>query len=235
MEENTLNTERFKDLSWATPVKSKVIQLGGLGGIGSWTTLLLSRAGFIVKGFDYDTLEEHNLGGQLFKMPDNPEVLKTDALKNIIDEFAPGHSFEPFPMRLEFDSTSETISPYVVAGFDNMKARKGLFEAWLKHLEKSEADIPDAIFIDGRMRAEGFQLYCVRNTPVEIEKYRATLFNDEDVPDVQCTIKATSHIGASIGAFITAALTNNFVTDPADPRSTPFRMFVDFELFYFDI
>ncbi len=56
---------RFKDAPWF-PKEDVHTVVGGAGGIGSWLTLLLSRAGFKPIVFDFDTLEEHNLGGQFF-------------------------------------------------------------------------------------------------------------------------------------------------------------------------
>lgn len=232
-----LNTDRFKDLSWAKVAPEKNIMLGGLGGIGSWTALLLSRAGFKIHGFDFDTVEEHNLGGQLFT-DKGIHLSKVDALKLLLDELAPGNQFSGYNMKLNFGTglSNPVVFPYVIAGFDNMKARKGMFVNWHGKVtnEKSWKDTKP-FFIDGRMRAEGFQIYYVRDNDEDFKKYGATLFDDKDVPDEICTIKATSHVGAMIAALITAAITNHFADQDNDPRITPFKTVVDLELFNFDV
>lgn len=230
------NTDRFKDLSWAKVAHEKVIMLGGLGGIGSWTALFLSRAGFIVKGFDFDTVEVHNLGGQLFTEMDIHGT-KASSITNVINQLVPGNRFEAYALKLQFDMESNpVISPYVVTGFDNMKARKGMFMAWCEMTANNKfGSEKEPFFIDGRMRAEGFQLYFVRNNDEDIKKYIESLFDDKDVPDEICTIKATSHVGALIATLITAAAANHFADQDIDPRVIPFKTTVDLELFNFNV
>lgn len=232
-----LNTDRFKDLSWAKGAPNKNIILGGLGGIGSWTALLLSRAGFKVHGFDFDTVEEHNLGGQLFSKH-SINLSKADAIKRVLDDLVPGNHFDGYSMKLKFGAgiSNPAVFPYIIAGFDNMEARKGMFVNW--HANVTNKVFPkeaEPFFIDGRMRAEGFQIYYVRDNDEDFKKYGATLFEDKDVPDEVCTTKATSHVGAMISALITAAVANHFADQDTDPRVTPFKTVVDLELFNFSI
>jgi tRNA A37 threonylcarbamoyladenosine dehydratase len=65
---------RFKDAPWFLTETEKLstpsILIGGAGGIGSWTTLFLTRAGYPVCVVDFDTLEDVNLGGQFFLKED---------------------------------------------------------------------------------------------------------------------------------------------------------------------
>ena len=66
---------RFKEAPWflSVPEEEKAvihystINIGGAGGIGSWTALFLSRAGFYTYVQDFDTIETHNIGGQFFR------------------------------------------------------------------------------------------------------------------------------------------------------------------------
>ena len=52
---------RFKDAPWF-PVASEPVLIGGAGGIGSWLTFFLAKIGFSPIVYDFDTIEEHNLG-----------------------------------------------------------------------------------------------------------------------------------------------------------------------------
>ena len=68
---------RFSGLDWAERINhlkkyypdAAILQpvVIGAGGIGSWLSILLSRIGVQPMIIDYDTIENHNLGGQLFK------------------------------------------------------------------------------------------------------------------------------------------------------------------------
>jgi len=230
-EKEVLNTERFKDLSWAKVAKDYIIQLGGLGGIGSWTALLLSRAGFNIHAFDFDNVDDTNLGGQLYSS-NTVNLSKSEAITMILNELAPGHNLIAHNVKLQFDKIEDSaiISPFVVTGFDNMAARKGMFEQWFEKFNTNKK----GFFIDGRMRAEGFQLYYVSSIE-DAERYAKTLFSDKDVPDEICSIKATSHVGAMIGSLITALVANHFSDADNDPRSNPYYTTVDLELFNFEV
>ena len=76
------NNARFKDEPWF-PENDEYCMVGGAGGIGSWLTFFLVRAGFSPIVYDFDTIEEHNLGGQLFRASDIDST-KVGALHDII-------------------------------------------------------------------------------------------------------------------------------------------------------
>ena len=206
-----INT-RFKDAPWIPKEEdtfSNVI-IGGAGGIGSWTALFLARAGFSPIVFDFDILEEHNLGGQLFQYED-VGLSKVEALYNIINKLS--------NKKIEFSSDkieeNFEVFPYMISAFDNMMARKHMFNAWRK--------CQQGLFIDGRLSMESFEIYCV--TPDRAEEYEKTLFEDEEVEDLPCTMKQTSHVAAMIGSHITSLYTN-YVTNlksEKEVRVLPFK------------
>ena len=225
------HSSRFKDAPWFQKEETNVI-VGGAGGIGSWLTLMLSRAGFYPVVYDFDRLEGHNLAGQLYTKEDAEiGALKVDALKGLCKHFA-DTDITVMAEKYTKDSMSHN---YVFSAFDNMQARKDMFAAWKEYVKEWEdfKDIADAahipnislsepIFIDGRLTAEQMQIFCV--TPDKIEEYEKHLFDDTEVQDAPCTMKQTSHSAAMIAShmvgFFTNHMTNNAVGEK--DRTVPF-------------
>lgn len=210
---------RFKDASWY-PKSDTFVLVGGAGGIGSWLTLMLTRAGFIPFVYDFDTIEVHNIGGQLYGTEDVNKP-KAEALKELVYRLT-GDEINAHNERVTEDTMTNNI---VLSAFDNMRARKDMFTSW----SKMYGDDPKSIFIDGRLEAEHMQILCVRGGPVNIvadrtiyeEKY---LFDDSQVEDAPCTMRQTSHAAAMIAAHMTGFLTNHMsnVIDGDAARAVPF-------------
>lgn len=189
---------RFKDAAWF-PKENETVMIGGAGGIGSWLTIFLARAGFSPIVYDFDLIEEHNLGGQLFRQVDIG-TNKAHALFKIIQEFS-NQDISTIAERITENSPSHHFS---FSAFDNMKARKDLFETWKRSIEGCPVT---PIFIDGRLEMEQLQIFCV--TPDRIEAYEQQLFDDSEVDDAPCTMKQTSHSAAMIASLMTAFFTNH--------------------------
>ena len=240
MEEQQL---RFSGLPWFPKPETKIsITIGGAGGIGSWAAFFLSRIGYDINIFDFDTIEQHNLGGQLYSK-NSIGQLKVEGLLNTLRNFSNEDSLNTYSVPI--DDNFRCITPYVISAFDNMRARKNLFESALNldYLNQSEemqqnieangvldtsiysvSDYP--LFIDGRLEAEQLQIFCVRlNNQEDIEKYRETLFNDNEAEDAPCSFKQTSHNAALIGSLITGVFTNHItnVVEGEDIRTVPFK------------
>lgn len=217
---NIAQAGRFKDAPWFPKEETHVI-VGGVGGIGSWLTLLLARAGFIPIVYDFDTFEEHNMSGQLVAKSSIGQI-KVEAVKKAVLDFA---DTEIIANNEKY--TADTMSHhYVFSGFDNMQARKDMFNAWKDYVAEytaeydGEGDTP--IFIDGRLLMENMQIFCV--TPDKIEEYEKHLFSDDEVKEAPCTLKQTSHSAAMIAShmvgFFTNHMTNNAEQDKV--RALPF-------------
>lgn len=220
-------SSRFKDAPWF-PKEDTPIVVGGAGGIGSWLTLLLARANFNPVVYDFDRVEEHNMGGQLVSKS-NVGDYKVTALQDVLVHFADTRGTM---LSERFDKNSMQAH-YMFSAFDNMQARKDMFTSWCDYVkewkewgdavedgESINKHIP--IFIDGRLTAEQMQVFCV--TPDRIEEYKEYLFDDSEVPDAPCTLKQTSHSAAMIASnmvgFFTNHYTNNVVGDI--DRKVPF-------------
>lgn len=190
---------RFKDAPWF-PQRNELAVIGGAGGIGSWLTLFLSRAGFKIFLQDFDVIETHNLGGQLFRFSDVGKT-KVGAVDSIITTFC-GSSINYI---VEPIGQTTPVHHFMFSAFDNMQARKDLFNIW----KRSHTNCPiTPIFIDGRIEMEQLQIFCV--TPENMDEYeRNHLFDDSEVEDLPCTMKQTSHIAAMVASHMTAFFTNH--------------------------
>ena len=222
----------FKGLPWFDVMSDGIyMAIGGAGGIGSYLSYFLTRAGFKIQIFDYDTIEKRNLSGQLYKNSDIGKK-KVDALYNTIKEFSPSAFVMAMDKRI--DSNTNVMSPYFFSAFDNMEARKIFFELWKGNIDyysnpyyEYNGVIPVPIFIDGRLEAEQLQIFCV--TKERISEYEKYLFSDSDIEDVACTMKQTSHVASMIATFMTSFFTNH-VTNMIEKnyvRDVPFK----FEIF----
>ena len=195
----TQQFDRFKDAPWF-PQRDELVMIGGAGGIGSWLAFFLTRAGFKPTIYDFDVIEEHNVGGQLFRNSD-VGLPKVSALFNIIKEFC-GSEINTFNERIDENSPTHY---FMFSAFDNMRARKDLFEVWKKSIPNCPVT---PIFIDGRLTMEQLQIFCV--TPDKIEEYEQNhLFDDSEVEDAPCTMKQTSHSAAMIASHMVGSFTNH--------------------------
>lgn len=202
---------RFRDASWFEKIENYEIPviIGGAGGIGSWLTLLLSRVGkFPIMVYDFDNIEEVNLAGQLYELHQINRG-KASAVCEIAQRFSGRWNVSGIDEKYNQNSL---VSPIMFSAFDNMKARKDMFENWKK--EALANPQTESLFIDGRLLAEQFQVFIV--TPERIPLYEKHLFDDKEVPNESCSYKQTSHFAAAIAAKMVQGFTNWFAGDEAD-------------------
>lgn len=191
--------DRFKDAPWF-PQRDELVMIGGAGGIGSWLAFFLTKAGFKPTVYDFDVIEEHNIGGQLFR-PSDIGSLKVNALFSIIKEFC-GDEINTIASRIDGNSPTHY---FMFSAFDNMRARKDLFEVWKRSITNCPVT---PIFIDGRLTMEQMQIFCV--TPDNMENYENNhLFDDSEVEDAPCTMKQTSHSAGMIATHMVGLFTNH--------------------------
>jgi molybdopterin/thiamine biosynthesis adenylyltransferase len=187
--------QRFKDAPWL--VEDSKILVAGCGGIGSNAFFNLYRA---IKGtfylVDMDRVEAHNLDTQFFKK-DTIGAHKAQALSITVKTIV--NSSNPINPIVQEVTENTNVLPITISAFDNMKARKALYNSWKKKEDRE-------ILIDGRLRSTYYQIYTV--TKGREEEYEATLFDDDEVDSGPCTFKQTPHFGMLIGARITQILTN---------------------------
>lgn len=196
---------RFKGADWFEIVQEQNVILAGLGGIGSWVSLFLSRLGpKTLTLYDDDRFEAHNLSGQAFRINSLGRSKVEEATLIAID-------FSNYIKTYAFSSKYTegcSTSKIMICGFDNMGARKLFYNKWKRSIIQEESH--EYLFIDGRLTADMFQLFCIQGNDVyaQDEYERNWLFDDEDADDTDCTFRQTSHIAAMLGTYITTYFTN---------------------------
>jgi len=196
---------RFRDAAWFSKVENLAIPIviGGAGGIGSWLTLFLSRVlspTTFLYLYDHDTVEEVNMAGQLYSVNDIGKY-KVDAINEMVIRYSGYRSINPQKEKYVKESLA---SPIMFSAFDNMEARKIMFENWKNEAANFK---DDSIFIDGRLLAEQLQVLFV--TPDKAALYEDVyLFDDSEVDDTSCSYKQTTHFAATIAAKMVQGFTN---------------------------
>ena len=120
------------------------------------------------------------------------------------------------------------VHKVTLCGFDSMASRKTAFNVWLLGVQKAPQDTrKEWLFIDGRLNAEEFQVFCIQgDDDYAINRYRQEyLFDDSEVEDLACSYKQTSFM-ANMIASVMVNLLVNFASnrcDPVMPRDLPFK------------
>jgi len=201
---------RFSDTPWFRP--GIPVTIGGIGGIGSWLAFFLARQECDIYLQDMDIVDETNLGGQLYGS-NYIGMSKENAMNSIIQNFS--GNLEVHQMGKWTEDSFPT--PVMFSCFDNMAARKMMFNSWKKQSRR-------AIFIDGRMLCESAQVLAV--TKGKEGQYEEELFDDSEVEDLECSLKATSHCGAMTASYMVAVF-NNMVANTVKKsnfREVPFKI-----------
>ena len=222
---NDENT-RFSGAQWFNYTKDLDISLAGLGGIGSYVAFLLSRLVLTkLHLYDNDTIESVNLSGQLFSHSDLG-LPKTTTVGKMMDNY--GNSIS----KILHSSYTEYSYAYkiMICGFDNMEARKIYFNNWYRnvHILPNDTEKKKCLFIDGRLNAEEFEIFCIQGTDLRnISTYKNKyLFSDEEAAPTVCSYKQTSFCASMIASMMVNLLinfvTNTYCTDLLIERDLPF-------------
>jgi len=204
---NGTHTGRFKGLPWFNRISEATVFVGGAGGISSWLTLFLSRAGARVIVIDNDTVGEENLAGQCYGKEDIGKY-KVDALSDVITRLCGENKLTPLNALVDSKGGQWPVgvqqADIVCVGFDNLAARKLVYDQWKANGKE------ESFFIDGRLAAESGQIFILeKRWPSDYYKaYEDTYFPENERVELPCTMKATTHCGALIASLMTAQIMN---------------------------
>ena len=189
---------------------NKQIHIFGLGTIGSWSALSVVKMGCMnITLHDFDVVEEHNIPNQFYSIIDNGN-LKTESLKDNLMRFSPTiTNIKIQNGRIENSNVLDIdVIPYdiVVSAYDNMDARKSLYE--------KIKDIPNVWLIDGRMALEEFRIFTINtNDEKQREAYERSL-QQTKIVNLPCGARSIGFNGFVIGGVIGSVVKKILKNEP---------------------
>ena len=209
-------TSRFSGAEWFNEIQKSQIILAGLGGIGSWTALLLGRMNpECLALYDDDVVERANMSGQLYgnNSINRPKV---NAMLSLLQEYTICSHIYAVNDRFSYNTEAGDI---MICGFDNMEAREIFFNAWYNHVASlPEKERKNCLFIDGRLSINILQVFSIRGDDEwNIKRYKEEfLFDSSEAEETVCSLKQTSYLANMIGSIIVNLFTN-FTANKLNP------------------
>lgn len=194
---------RFEDI--VNNMNDYVFHMLGCGAIGSSAAIQLARCGadkFCL--YDYDKVEEQNVGVSHYNMNDIGKY-KVNALENHILSIS--ERARVYKYNESFSEFYHQDNDIVILGFDSMKSRRDAVEEICQRKKEKPY-----LLIDGRMGGEHYQQYVF--TDVELKSYMDTWYSDEDGDPEPCNIKATSYCSNMAGSLIVNAIRKIVTNSP---------------------
>lgn len=197
-------------------LRDAVVVVAGAGMLGSWAALSLARVAHEVHVWDFDTVDDVNLGTQVYT--DNQlGKPKVTALAEITSGLPviPHDDFFPLdlsPEDMGLQRTYEVENPLnsekvpmtrplvIVCAVDSFKARAEI-AAWAR---THGADL----FTDSR--AHGELTVSMIVPPDKLEQYIGEIPDDESAPEPACGMEGTSFVGQFSAARITSGINSYF-------------------------
>ena len=230
-------TSRFSSAIWFDNIQHKTVTIAGLGGIGSYVAFMVARVRpCSLLLYDFDVVEAGNMSGQLYGY-NHIGMYKSQAINQMIREYADFYNIRAFT---EPYTEHSAVSEIMICGFDSMESRKMFFNSWKAAISRMTQDNRKRyLFIDGRLAAESFQVFCFTgDDDYNIRKYEEEfLFSDEEADETICSYKQTTFMANMIGSIITN-LFINFCANQCNPlidRDLPFLTEYNAETMYFKV
>lgn len=186
-------------------VCNEKITIIGAGATGSFVALALAKMGCSnITVYDKDSVEEHNFPNQLFPLSCLGQN-KAEALAVIVKEFT-GVTINAVPRH--FEKTDEA-SGIVISALDTMKGRKMILDTCVRLKDKVK------LLIDPRSGAEVLRILTViPELSASVEKYKESLFKDEDADPVPCTARAIIYSVLLISSLICSQVKRFLMNQP---------------------
>lgn len=170
------------------------VTLIGAGGIGALTAVVLAKMGVpYLEIFDNDGVDEVNLATQFHRVKDVGKP-KAHAVAALVREFSDETITETWVHRITQDIPL-IGNRVVISAVDSITARKAIWSV----LDKQRT----TFYLDARMAAEEFHLYCV-DAFLDWKWYDQLLAGEDEstVTNIPCTAKATIYTAAIAAGHI---------------------------------
>lgn len=187
----------------------------GAGGIGSSVAITLLKMGLEgISVYDFDRLEEHNIGNQFlpYRYMDYQryrsfiDSFKVVALQRLADDMVPHRFNAAYPWAFDEHSLTDYL---MISGVDSMTARSMI---WNRVKDNCKW------YIDGRMSAQQLDVYVVdMDDPQDIELYEQSLFSDDEGIQEPCTARGIIYTSLFAGAHI-GNIVKQIAVGPTPPR-----------------
>lgn len=163
----------------------------GVGAIGSFTALTLSKMGFNdIAVWDADTVSSHNLPNQFYRECDIGKP-KVAALKEIVQAFT-GTEIKTHQEMFK----DRNILGITISGVDSMDAR---IQIWRKL--KFNMKVP--LYIDARMGGEVMNIIALNPMDIrDIERYEASLYPSKEALKLRCTQQAIIYTLLHVAGYV---------------------------------
>jgi hypothetical protein len=182
---------RQNDIVMPDDFNKYTVTIIGAGGIGSPTTLALSKMGVEkIAIYDDDSVEKHNLPNQMYRIIDIGKS-KVEATRDICNDFS------GLPITIYNEKfASQSVHGIVISGVDTMKSRADIWK-------RMKYNPVVNLYIDARMGAEICKIHTINPCdPIDIKWYEKTLFPDEKASEEKCTEKAVIYNTFTIAGLV---------------------------------
>lgn len=167
---------RAESLLPAELAADTTVAVYGLGAVGSFACLALSKTGFAVVGFDFDVVTPANVGPQLFA-PADADAVRTKAAAVAANPYLLGN-VKTFQRRVRAPVRADVH----LLAVDSIAVRRTLVEK-----------LPDGAYcVDVRMAATARTVIAFESTPENRKRWvDECWFPPEEAMEEVCTAKAT--------------------------------------------
>lgn len=197
-----INTMNQRELLNQDRAELTSVTIGGVGAIGSFVTMTLSKMGIKnLVAFDKDTLEPQNFANQVYPV-DGLGKKKVVALEQVVKQYS-GGALATIPQWVTKkgmigvrDRTTNTNTRIFVCATDSMASRKEIWDIF-------KAVSFGRYYIDARMGAQVFRVFCVDTWDLnQVQRYGATLTTDEQAEQERCGQKSIIYTVLGVAAEV---------------------------------
>ena len=175
--------------------KGKRVDIVGVGAVGSKIAMEIAKLGVkTIHLWDADIVEAHNIANQDFYLED----IDTPKAVTCASRIKKATGIEPVAHETYIEEGMEVeLGDYVILAVDTMKARRDIFNNFLKNNFTTE------MVVEVRMGVEELRVYGFNpNKRQDIIKWTNTLVDDEKTVESACSAKTTVGATASITSAI---------------------------------